>query len=589
MKWRFNILMTQSLKKSNFLFIGLFLVALVFCIKNINEPDIFWQIRAGEWIIENGKIPTTDIFSFTFDGEPWNNVKWGSEVIFSFFTKLGGVEALIFLQIIVVFLILFFLIKIFRQFSINIYAELITLLILVVGSSFRFNTRPEMFSHLFTAVYFFILVRHYYKNDKLIFTLIPLQLFWANIHEGYGIGLVIQLIYLFSNFLEKRFNKKNISIKPLLYVFISSMLVVAIHPLGFKMISQPFEIFSQLSENNYTTELLSFSSKSYWKLHAFISLTVFLVVLFKFKFFNLFSFRFKQVVQHNSGNLFLMFSFFAFYYLALKSERNIPLFLIVASPLLYKSLANGKSKVSKKGMGYLITTLFSIAYLLVVSNKFYETFYPNERYGWEIDYSKNPINAAEFIQYNNIKGKAFTDYMVSSYLLWKLQPEFKTYIDLRDLDVFNQKIFDNVLNCYHQPNVLVNNGITLWQYLKQYDNFEYIVMLNRPEFEKFHKNLILNDNEFDAVYADPLCTVYLNINYYNNLIARLGLKTSGNPIYNSFEINYKKSFYAILSKAFNPFYKPHEYIEKYDYNLYSTGIYNYLGLYPSKNKQIISQ
>ncbi len=582
MNWRFNILMKLRLKKSSFLLIGLFLVALVLCIKNINEPDIFWQIRAGEWILENGKIPTTDVFSFTFDGEPWNNVKWGSEVVFALFTKLGGIEALIFLQIIVVFLILLFLIKIFRQYSVNIYAEVITLLILVVGSSFRFNTRPEMFSYLFTAIYFFILVRNFHKNDKVIYLLVPLQLLWANTHEGYGIGLAIQIIYLFSTFLEKKLNKKNINIKHLLYVFISSIFVVAIHPLGFKMMSQPFEIFSQLSENNYTTELLSFSSKSYWKIHAFIALIVFLLVLFKFKFFNIFSLSFKKVIQYNSENLFLVLSFFAFYYLSLKSERNIPLFLIASSPLLYITLGNMKLFKAKSNL-VLISVSF-LLYVFIVSNKFYETFYPNERYGWEIDYSKNPINAARFIQSNNIKGKAFTDYMVSSYLLWKLQPEFKTYIDLRDLDVFNQQIFDNVLNCYHQPDVLVNDGITLWQYLKQYDNFEYIVMLNRPEYEQFHKHVILNDNEFDVVYADPLCTVYLNVNSYNNLVAQLGLKTSGKPIYNNFKIVADRAFYNWLAKAFNPFYQPHGYLEKYDYKLYSNGIYNYLGRYPSKNQ-----
>jgi hypothetical protein len=579
--------MILSLKRSNYLLIGLFLVALVLCIKNINEPDIFWQIRAGEWILENGKVPTTDIFSFTFDGEPWNNVKWGSEVVFAIFTKLGGIEALIFLQIIVVFLILFSLIKTFRQFSYNLYAELIILLILLIGSAFRFNTRPEMFSHLFTAVYFFILVRHYYKNDRLIFALIPLQLIWANFHEGYGIGIAIQLIFLLSIFLETKLNKAKMSVKSPLSVFLASIFAVAIHPLGFKMISQPLEIFSQLSENNYTTELLSFTNKSYWKLHAFIALSVFLFVMIKYHFFKIFSLNFKKVIHHNAGNLFLILSFFAFYYLSLKSERNIPLFLIAASPLLYKSFIN--SKVLNKKIGYVLASLFSIIYLLIVSNKFYEVFYPNERYGWEIDYSKNPINAAEFVQANNIKGKAFTDYMVSSYLLWKLQPEFNTYIDLRDLDVFNQQMFDNVLNCYHQPDVLVNDGITLWQYFKQYDKFEYIVMLNRPEYEQFHKYIILKDNEFDAVYTDPLCTVYLNVNSYNSLVSQLGLKTSGNPIYNSFEINHKKSFYTLLSKAFNPFYKPHEYIEKYDYNLYSSGIYNYLGLYPSKNQQNISQ
>jgi len=44
------------------------------------DSDTGWHIRAGEWILANGRVPTTDIFSFTRYGEPWFAWEWLSDV-----------------------------------------------------------------------------------------------------------------------------------------------------------------------------------------------------------------------------------------------------------------------------------------------------------------------------------------------------------------------------------------------------------------------------------------------------------------------------------------------------------------------------
>jgi hypothetical protein len=31
----------------------------------LREPDTFWQIRTGQWILEHGTVPVTDFYSFT--------------------------------------------------------------------------------------------------------------------------------------------------------------------------------------------------------------------------------------------------------------------------------------------------------------------------------------------------------------------------------------------------------------------------------------------------------------------------------------------------------------------------------------------
>src|SRR5688500_2184660 len=73
-------------------------VALILSIRNLREPDLWWMLRTGEWIAENGKVIDTDQFSFTQSGKPWINVKWLFEVIIYYLQRLFGPESIPVLQ-----------------------------------------------------------------------------------------------------------------------------------------------------------------------------------------------------------------------------------------------------------------------------------------------------------------------------------------------------------------------------------------------------------------------------------------------------------------------------------------------------------
>ncbi|MBM7867859.1 hypothetical protein GTO89_09785 [Heliobacterium gestii] len=52
----------------------------------MHDPDFFWHLQAGRWILDNGRIPQVDPFSFTMTGERWVAHEWLFETI------LAGVE-----------------------------------------------------------------------------------------------------------------------------------------------------------------------------------------------------------------------------------------------------------------------------------------------------------------------------------------------------------------------------------------------------------------------------------------------------------------------------------------------------------------
>src|SRR5512140_232153 len=62
-------------------------------ISRMLEGDTGWHVRAGDWMRVHGQVPTTDIFSFSKEGETWYAYEWLSEIIFSWLNQAGGLAA----------------------------------------------------------------------------------------------------------------------------------------------------------------------------------------------------------------------------------------------------------------------------------------------------------------------------------------------------------------------------------------------------------------------------------------------------------------------------------------------------------------
>jgi len=57
--------------------------------------DLWWHLRAGEWILAHGTIPRVDLFSYTQAGSPWIYQAWLSEVFLAWLHGVGGMPLLV--------------------------------------------------------------------------------------------------------------------------------------------------------------------------------------------------------------------------------------------------------------------------------------------------------------------------------------------------------------------------------------------------------------------------------------------------------------------------------------------------------------
>src|SRR5262245_29105158 len=56
----------------------------------LNDPDVFWHIKTGEWIITNHTFPRVDVFSYTAAGQEWIDQEWLAQVIYALTYRAGG-------------------------------------------------------------------------------------------------------------------------------------------------------------------------------------------------------------------------------------------------------------------------------------------------------------------------------------------------------------------------------------------------------------------------------------------------------------------------------------------------------------------
>lgn len=68
-----------------FLWLGIGVYALLLINGNplLNDPDTYWHIAVGQWILDHGALPRVDIYSFTRAGEPWISTSWLAQVLFA--------------------------------------------------------------------------------------------------------------------------------------------------------------------------------------------------------------------------------------------------------------------------------------------------------------------------------------------------------------------------------------------------------------------------------------------------------------------------------------------------------------------------
>lgn len=161
-------------------------------LRPLDWDDLGWHIRVGNWILENGAIPRTNILVWTTPEHPFVTHEWLSEVIFALLDRLGGVRLLLVTRAIVFAAAVALLADAGRRVG----AEPLTLafvtLVAAWGLATQATLRPWLFTNFLVVLQLWILVRAE-KSGRTPWELVPIYLVWVNLHGGFveGLGILV--------------------------------------------------------------------------------------------------------------------------------------------------------------------------------------------------------------------------------------------------------------------------------------------------------------------------------------------------------------------------------------------------------------
>jgi hypothetical protein len=416
--------------------LGLFAMAA----RGMLDPDIWWHLRTGQLILSNHHLFHTDPYSFTRLGQPWVNHEWLFDVLVFALHRMAGAGALI--AAFAVITACTFLLMFYRSPGKPYVAGVVTVLGAIASVS-SWGVRPQMISLLLATVFLFLLERSD-QRPNLLWWLVPLTVLWVNLHAGYALGLVLVALFLLGNGLEsvlraERTGQPVACLSRLFLVLVASCGVVVVNPYGAQMYLYPLQTLRSPGMQRFIQEWFSpdFHDPKYVPLVLMILGILAGVPSFP-----------KRL---RARELFLLLPTLA---AALWSVRHIPVFVVVAGPMLagFAETWLGRARLrlfhSANGQSLRSASLMNVLLILGVAG------FAVVRVWWVVQHQPAaekrhfPTAALAFLAKERPSQPIMNHYNWGGYFIWKIYPEYRVYIDGR-ADVYGDEFMSQFASTYY--------------------------------------------------------------------------------------------------------------------------------------------
>ena len=487
--------------QSNRLLLVLVFLAIIFTLaaQPITDPDFWWHLKTGQYILQTRSIPYTDIFSTLRFGSEWVTHEWLSEVfIYSVFRTLGygGLIVIFAILIVAAFWIVF---QLCRQRGVNLYVAGFSVLLGAVATMPTWGVRPQMFSLLFAGIFISFLDR-YSRSEPMpsIWWLVPLMILWVNLHAGFAFGPVLIALIIAGLLLDWLLLRENSlaevwrRARPLCWLLIICVAVICLNPNGARLYSYPFETLSSPAMMQYIRE---------WRSPDFHNPLFQAVALLLLATFSVLALSNKRARPREL--LVLAVTAWA----TLRSGRNVAFFALVATPVLaehswsfLRNLGWGQSPISssqrKRERSSSLRLVLNLALAVIV---FVVVVIAARRAIADqpmTEAREFPAAAVEFIRKQRPPQPIYNEYTWGGYLIWKLYPDYRVYIDGR-ADVYGDRLVEEWL--------ATHDGKTTWR--EPLDNHGIRTVLIKPNVAL--ASLLRQDSGWQKVFEDKQAVIFV--------------------------------------------------------------------------------
>jgi hypothetical protein len=385
--------------------------AFLVLIRPINDPDIWWHLRTGQYICQNLSIPRTDIYSFTVFGQPWTAHEWLSEVV-----MYGTFQAAGWIGLIVLSSFVTAAIFVYVAYRVDAPPQIVLLVTVGVQAASLVvlrDPRPRLATLLFSAV-FFVELREYVGGRRSFVWLLPIvTVCWVNLHAGYVLGLTFVFIACFVLVVEGKWKQ----LRHLVLILALCLLAISINPNGIRMYTYPFETQFSAAQMSLITEWSAPDFKQTDTLPFLFLILAIVAVLGLSK---------KRTSWFDTASLLLAC------FLSLRSKRHVSVLSLVAVPIVAEHLWNwisstsyGQEKIARGGREKVLP--FILILLLVIAVHIPAIL---ETIKGPLNLTEKPVRAVRLLKEQNLANNVFSTYEWNDYLIWAA-PDRKVFIDGR--------------------------------------------------------------------------------------------------------------------------------------------------------------
>jgi hypothetical protein len=457
--------------------------------------DLGRHLELGKTILTCHCVPRTNLFSFTLPNQPFINHHWLSEVVFFLFQSLGGISSIIFFKVVVILLTFFIMIFTVRKKASIFWICVLSVPYILLFSE-RFDARPEIFSFLFLSIFILAIERYRQTKSFTLFYLLPfIQILWTNMHIYFlvGIGLVgfliIEQLVLYGKKLDKR----------LLILAGGLLLLTLVNPNGLSGALYPLEVLHGYGYSIEENQNIFFLNSFFFNVHILIFEIIAPLLLISMAFI------------YRKKDLFWILSCLFAVVAAGWMIRNFPLFVIITFPAITylfttfeKRFLVSVKPASKKVINSCIFLGISCIVLITVINHIESPLFG---FGF-IDPGKV---ATDFFIKNNIKGPIFNNFDIGSYLIYRLYPQTKVFVDGRP-EAYTVAFFDQYKKMQEDPTFFASQSA--------HYHLNAIIFSQTdatPWAQEFLRNIAVN-KQWVPVYADGYIVILLKNNQENKQI-----------------------------------------------------------------------
>jgi hypothetical protein len=460
----------------------------------LGDADTGYHIRAGEYIIDNLKIPHYDIFSFIKPPIPWTAHEWLSEAIYAFVHRISGLSGIVVGHALVIATVFLLLFKFMRSSGISILVAALLVALAVSVSTIHWLARPHIFSFLFTLIWYIILDTYQYKKKNYLYILPPLMIVWVNLHGGFLAGFLLFGVYITGNLLKAIFKQEERHeargrLRILLLVTAFTLVASLLNPKGYDILLFPFRLTSNKFIMDHVTEFLSPNFHADLRFEYMLLLMIFV--------FGVSVFRLNPI----EAMLVLLFT-----HMSLYSARYIPLYAIILCPIIGKRIDYLLAEIKDRRLVKRFLAIsertgrtdsltrwniwsFAVAIMAVIL-----LFTGNVQFSF--DEKRLPVDAVKFMKKEKIPGRMFNNDEFGDYIIYAAWPDYKVFFDGRS-DMYGEDRMKEYFKV-----IRLERG---WdEVLNDYD-INWFIYPAKSALSTF----LLQRDEWKLIYADEVANIFV--------------------------------------------------------------------------------